>query len=111
MIPIPFNTKENMDVVEVFDKPYLFTNMRIDRGTIPEGAVAYDVRDNDCDGEFCQIKDYVLVNHWGTIIGFDPIENSAQGRYIEPDDWGFTGEYYNFEEFKEKVRELKCAKP
>ena len=98
MIPIPFNRKEKLDVVEVFDNIYLFTNMRIVRDTLPAEAVAYDVRDN-CDGEFCQIKDYVLVNHWGTIIGFHKIDSP---KIVNPDDWGFTGEALTWEEFTER---------
>lgn len=106
MIPLPFDIDETMEVVEVFGKEYLFTNMRIDRNTLPKGAVAYDVRDN-CDGEFCQIKNYVMVNHWGTIIGLDEIELypygdlSIEGRDVNPDDWGFTGDAVTWREFLE----------
>ena len=101
MIPIPFKTNEVLEVVELFDKRYLFTNMRIDRDTLPEGAYAYDIRDN-CDGEFCQVQNYVLVNHWGTIIGFDEIKEPMG---IESDDWGFTGEALSWNEFATERKE------
>ena len=104
MIPIPFNTNETMEVVELFGNNYLFTNMRIDRDTLPKGAYAYDIRD-DCDGEFCQVQKYVLVNHWGTIIGFDEIK---EARWIEPDDWGFTGEAFTWDEFAKERSKTLC---
>lgn len=104
MIPLPFNADETMEIVVVFDKPYLFTDMRIDRDTLPEGAVAYDVRDN-CDGEFCQIKEFVLVNHWGTIIGLDRILMAFDGVTVNPDDWGFNGDALTWREFLKEYKE------
>ena len=68
MRPIELNMSEKLDVCIVNGTEYLFTNLRIRRDSLPEGVVAYDVRD-DCDGVFCQIQNYVWVNHWGTIIG------------------------------------------
>lgn len=58
-----------------------FTSMRIDRNTIPEGFYAYDLRDADSDSEmwFSELKDYVLVNHAGTILTEDKVEGSENG--------------------------------
>lgn len=47
----------------------LFTSARIDRKTVPENLFCYDARhDDDCQGIACEIKPYVAVNHWGTIL-------------------------------------------
>lgn len=44
-----------------------FANIRIDRRTVPEGWHVYDIRDEDSNGEPCQIHNgYVMVNHFGT---------------------------------------------
>ena len=51
----------------------LFTNLRLDRYTVPEDLYCYDVRDADCDGCFAEIQSFVCFNHWGTIITKEPI--------------------------------------
>lgn len=76
MKPMSFRRllKEGMDIVEVAGKPYLFTCMRVDRKTVPDDLYVYDVRgDDETTGGFCQVKPFVMVNHWGTIIGQDPV--------------------------------------
>ena len=40
-------TKEGYMLAEIDGKPVLFTNMRLDRDTVPEGLFCYDVRDSD----------------------------------------------------------------
>lgn len=86
MIPMNINEINGFEIVSVNNKPYMFTNMRIDRESLPKGFVAYDVRDGDCDGRFAQINKYVWVNHWGTIIGIDPILLDEFFGYIPEDD-------------------------
>ena len=95
-----FNKKDVFDVVEVAGHPYLFSNWRIDRTTIPQTMVAYDVRhDDECQGMFAEIRKHVIVNHWGVIIGFHELPDS----YICNDDDGcFTGECLTAEEFTRK---------
>ena len=55
-----------------------FTDMRVDRASIPNGLYAYDVRDC-CDGEPCEVKSFVLVNHMGTLITPTPIPEAEEG--------------------------------
>ncbi len=74
MKPISFKDESFMGI-EVFGKQGLFTNMRINRDTVPDELYAYDCRDGDCDGCICEITNYVLVNHWGTVFFLEPIEN------------------------------------
>ncbi len=96
---IPLNAAdESYDSFEILGKKGLFTNMRIDRSTIPDGLYTYDLRDC-CDGEICELKDYVMVNHWGTVILAEPINGSAEGIPISEDDYGFLGETLSLSEF------------
>lgn len=81
---ISFKDMFPADVVAVQGKPYLFTNERVKRDSIPNPWVAYDVRDDSCDGQFWQIQRFVLVDHWGTIIGLKPIELDENGQYWCP---------------------------
>ncbi len=59
----------------------LFTNLRLGRTTIPEGLYAYDLRD-ECDGNINELKEFVLVNHWGTVLVKEPIEGANKGVQI-----------------------------
>ncbi|MBP0984369.1 MAG: hypothetical protein J6A19_11645 [Oscillospiraceae bacterium] len=76
----------------------MFTNMRIDRKSLPDGLYAYDLRD-ECDGEICQLRDYVLVNHWGTCILKEPVEGSSEGVDITEDDYNYLGDDLTLDEF------------
>ena len=67
--------EESFDLIEVLDKTVLFTNLRIDRNTVPDGLYCYDLRHGDSDdSEPCSIEKNVLVNHMGTIISKEPFE-------------------------------------
>jgi hypothetical protein len=55
-----------------------FTDMRVDRASIPNGFYAYDVRD-ECDGDPCEIRSFILVNHMGTLITTVPIPEADKG--------------------------------
>lgn len=55
-----------------------FTDMRVDRASIPQGLYAYDVRD-ECDGDPCEIRSFILVNHMGTLITTAPIPEAEKG--------------------------------
>ena len=60
---------QKYELAEIDHNVVLFTNMRLDRDTVPEGIFCYDVRDSDdLDGNMAEVKPFVLVNHWGTIL-------------------------------------------
>ena len=80
----------------------LFTNARLDRTTIPEGLYAYDLRDA-CDGNISELKDFVLVNHWGTVLVKEPINGASEGVQIKPYDYNFIGETMTLDDFMEET--------
>lgn len=112
--------KENMpvkyDVVTVFDKPMLFTNERIKKEDVPEGLYRYEIRDTDENsGEMAQIKDWVMVSHWGTVLTKEPVEprevegrvfTTAEGIDMDGEDYNFTGETCTVEEYLERYNEF-----
>ena len=110
MKPVPFNSIDSYDIVAVNGKPYMFTNLRVARETLPIGFYGYDVRDDDlCSGAFAQIKPYIMVNHWGTIIGLDPIPLDPQWADYNPteEDGNFIGDYVKSDiEFRNRYDEL-----
>ena len=67
-----------------------FANIRVDRRTLPDGWHAYDIRDDDSNGEPCQIVNgYVKVNHFGTFCTQTPLpleDGEGRCRNGEPDD-------------------------
>jgi len=106
------------EVVSVQGKPYLFSNLRIDRDTVPENLLAYDVADGDCDGQFWRVQRFVLVNHWCTIIGSEPVTLDEHGQYwcmpdeddpeLSSEGWFLPDMVESPEEFIERYDELKA---
>ncbi len=72
--------------------------MRIDRNTLPDGLYAYDLRD-ECNGEPNELKSFVLVNHWGTVVVKEHIEGAESGVELTPDDCNFLGDTMSLEDF------------
>lgn len=73
--------KEPYEMVTVFGQPMLFTESRIDRNTIPKGMCLYEVRHADNNwNKPCEIAEWVLVNHMGTLISNKPLELVSDGR-------------------------------
>lgn len=98
-------TKEGYMLAEIDGKPVLFTNMRLDRDTVPEGIFCYDIRDSDAlDGSFAEMKSFVMVNHWGTILCREPFPLDEHGSYY-PDDWGFINQDMSLTEFQQATPE------
>lgn len=83
-------TKEGYLLAQIDHRPVLFTNMRLDRDTVPEGLFCYDVRDSDhLDGSMAEVRPYVMVNHWGTILSREPFPLDEYGSYY-PEDWNYA---------------------
>ena len=85
--------KETWETVEIKGTRCLFCDIRIDRSTIPEGMVMYEVADNDSDGMPCRMRPGILVNFFGTVISnhrFEPDEGDTI--YLTDDDWKYIGE-------------------
>lgn len=95
----PMNANEaDYEEFEILGREALFTNMRIDRNTLPDGLYAYDLRD-ECDGEPCELKSFVLVNHWGTVVVKEPVEGADGGVELTLDDCNFLGGDISLEDF------------
>jgi hypothetical protein len=72
--------EEEYEHVELFGRPALFTNSRIDRGTVPEGFHCYDLRGSDRDpGKPTTVENRVAVNHAGTVLTAEPITIPREG--------------------------------
>lgn len=101
---------EVYEEVMVFGKPMLFTCLRIDRNTVPKGMYLYEVRHDDNQrGDPVQVANWIMVNHWGTLISNQPIKlekspavNNAY-RDIDPEtDWNYEGVDSTLKEYMKK---------
>ena len=73
-------TKLNFSVATLFDKPVLFTDLRVDRATVPPQLHLYEFRHEDEDwGRPCQLAKGILVNFYGTVLTLDPLELPEDG--------------------------------
>jgi hypothetical protein len=83
---------EDFQEAAIFDKPALFTPIRIARTTIPHGYHLYEVRhDDDCGGDAIQIARNIAVNHWGSLITRDELELDCDGFLdIDPMDLNYS---------------------
>ena len=112
---------ESLEVVEIFNKPVLFTNERLKLADVPDGMFKYDIRhDDDCQGDMVELKDHVMVNHWATVICKEPFDitqefdghtyTTADGITMTADDYNYTGEVMTIEQYVNSYDELlrKC---
>ena len=91
--------KVTWEKVEVFGKECLFTALRVDRDTIPEGYIMYEIRHSDEDwGEPIEIALGVLVNFFGTLLTKEALDLDASEStgnaymWIEGGDWNYLDE-------------------
>lgn len=102
--------KEIFEEVTVMDKPMLFTCLRIDRATVPKGLYLYEVRhDDDMRGDPVQIANWIIVNHWGTLISSEPLKltpsKTVNNAYLDIDpekDWNYEGVEATISEYMER---------
>jgi len=92
---------EEFEHMELFGKPVLFNNSRIDQDTVPSGWYCYDIRGSDYDpGQFSSLEKAVGVNFAGSILSPDeiPMSKSKDYRPIRGSQ-NFLGETLTLEEF------------
>lgn len=90
--------------VELFDKPALFSNYRIEKGTVPNGLYRYDLRGSDYDpGRPITVEPLVFVNHAGTVLALEPIKFPEGDAFIRiGEGLNFTGGSIELKDFCEK---------
>lgn len=84
---------EEYELIELLDKPMLFSNSRIFESDLPQGLYCYNFRESDSGG-FAALEPKVAVNHGGTVITNEPIDFGKVG-YIALDEDSvpnFTGD-------------------
>lgn len=101
---------EQFSNVMVFGHPMLFTDLRCDRSTLPQGMYLYEVRHGDEEADPYQIAEHVLINHYGTLITDVPINMEQEQDiplahpFVElyEDSWIFDSTTSTLEEYRKK---------
>lgn len=95
--------KKEFEEVELFGKPALFTNSRIDRITVPKNLFCYDLRGSDYDpGMPVSIENKVGVNHAGAVLTAQPVKIPKSGYKRIRGQVNFLGNSSTIKEFCEK---------
>lgn len=85
--------EEKYQEVELFSYPALFTNGRIDRGSVPKGFYCYDLRGSDNDpGQPVTIEKTVAVNHAASVLTSKAVKLPQSGYKRLKDGLNFMGD-------------------
>ena len=67
-------SKEHFEKVRICGIQCLFSDVRIERSTVPEGKYQYEIgEDDDSGGEPARVQTGVWVNFFGTLICDNPL--------------------------------------
>lgn len=98
--------KERFSEVEIQGHMALFTELRVDKSTIPEGVNCYELRHGDDDSYPAALEENVWVNYFGAVLMTDKMELGEDGWIpLSYDDFGFTGEELSVLELEANYRE------
>ena len=104
-------TKEQFEHVELFGKPALFTNSRMDVSTVPLGFYCYNLRGSDNDpGRPATLELYVGVNHAGTVLTSEPVKIPKSGYKRLRDELNFLGDEISLKEFCAEYKLQYCPR-
>lgn len=108
MKPVKFNDTSDYQHMEVLGVEGVFSNLRIDEKSLPEGFHKYALREGE-DVFCCQVAKDVLVNHAGDFITKNPLDLGPEGsRDLGEEDWSFMDKPFVFEAFFGQKRSLDC---
>ncbi len=108
MEPIKFNATSDYQYMNINDIEGVFTNLRIDEKSLPEGYYKYSLREGG-DEFIGEISKNVMVNHAGDFITKQEVDlGPDRCKVLEPDDWGFTDKDFEFEAFFGCKLSLDC---
>lgn len=104
MEPVPYNREDSYKAIRIDGLCALFTDIRIERDTLPPGIYAYDIRESDDGTHLSTIEPTVGVNHGGTILTFREIPMPQKG-YVTIENYSFgTDKNIPFDELRKELQ-------
>lgn len=86
-------SKEMLEEVELLGRTGYFTELRVDKETVPEGMQCYELRYGDDDGFPASVEESVRVNYFGAVLFAETLElGEENARQLGYEDFAFTGE-------------------
>ena len=98
---------EQLQEIEIFDKPGLFSNSRLRDEDVPDGLYRYDLRGSDYDpGQPILVEKTVIVNHAASVLMAEELDLGADGRLeLGEEGMNFTGGLLTVREFMKEQEE------
>ena len=85
--------KEVLEEVELLGRTGYFTELRVDKETVPEGMHCYELRHGDDDGFPVSVEESVRVNYFGAVLFTETLElGKEKALQFGYEDFGYTGE-------------------
>ena len=102
---------EELQEIEIFDKPGLFSNGRLRDEEVPEGLYRYDLRGSDYDpGQPVTVEKNVVVNHAASVLMAEELDLGAKGRLeLGEEGLNFTGAELTVREFMEEQQQKRSG--
>ena len=100
---------EELQEIEIFDKPGLFSNGRLRDEEVPKGLYRYDLRGSDYDpGQPITVEKTVVVNHAASVLMAEELDLGAEGRLeLGEEGLNFTGAELTVREFMEEQQQKR----
>ena len=85
--------KEVLEEVELMGRMGYFTELRVDKETVPEGMHCYELRHGDDDGFPVSVEENVRVNYFGAVLLAETLElGKEKALQFGYEDFRYTGE-------------------
>ena len=108
MFPEKYFLISDFQSMELLGVKGLFTNLRVERSSLPEGFFKYSLREGE-DDFLSSVKSDVLVNHMGDFICKQELDLNGQDEYDLLGDYSFTDDPVDLDAFFGEDIKLKIA--
>lgn len=100
--------QEIFSEVEIAGYQALFTELRVDKSTVPEGVYCYELRHGDDDSFPANLEENVRVNYFGAVLISEKAQMNQYGCVdLTYEDFGYTGEEMRLKEFLKKQPDME----